>query len=164
MSACASPPLTLEPCEFAEAKAFILEHHRHHKPPQGHRFSLKATVDGKTVAVATVGRPVARHNDDGRTLEITRLCSDGTRNACSFLIGAVKRVGRAMGFKRLISYTLESEPGASWRAAGMAQTGTTPGQAWDYAGAEVMYPLLDPTATRNNAHPLGDKRRWEVKL
>lgn len=106
---------------------------------------------------------MARHQDDGRTLEITRLCTDGTKNACSFLIGAVKRAGRALGYKRLISYTLESEPGASWRASGMEQVGSVKGQAWVCAGAEPMAPLFSKD-TRNNDHPLVDKRRWEIRL
>lgn len=154
----------LRPCEFKEACAFVAQHHRHHRPPQGHRFSLKALRDGKVVGVAIVGRPVARNNQDGFTLELTRLCTDGTRNACTFLIGRVKRVGRALGYKRLISFTLEEEPGAAWRAAGMEQTGTVKGQPWRYSGAPLLWPIFDSKATRRNAHPLVDKRKWEIEL
>lgn len=152
--------MKIRPCELSEAAAFIREHHRHHRPPQGHRFSLKAVSEGRTVGVAVVGRPVGRHQQDGDTLEITRLCTDGTRNAVSFLVGAVKRAGRALGYRRLISYTLDSEPGASWRASGMEQTGTVDGQAWHYSGA----PKNLWGETRNNDHPLCDKRRWEIRL
>jgi len=146
----------LAPCELREAAAFILQHHRHHRPPQGHRFSLKAILDGRVVAVAVVGRPVARHQQDGETVEIVRLCADGTPNACSFLIGAVKRSARALGYKRVISYTLESEAGASWRAAGMSQTGMTTGGAWSGTYGE--------SKRRLNLHPLCPKRRWEIRL
>lgn len=153
--------LVLLPCELSEAKAFIRQHHRHHRPPVGHRFSLKAVADGKTVGVAVVGRPVARYLQDGETVEITRLATDGTPNACSFLIGAVKRAGRALGYRRLISYTLEEEPGASWRAAGLEQRGTVAAASWKHTGADVA-PLFG--VNRNNDHPIVDKRRWEIRL
>ena len=151
-----SAALTMRPCELREAKQFVTDTHRHHRAPQGHRFSLKATVDGKTVGVAIVGRPVARHQQDGETLEITRLCTDGTPNAVSFLVGAVKRAGRALGYKRLISYTLIEENGASWRASGMTQTGTTSGGAWSGTYGDGK--------KRANDHPLQEKRRWEIRL
>lgn len=148
--------MILKPCELKEAKAFVTELHRHHRPPQGHRFSLKAVIEDKIVGVAIVGRPVARHQDDKETLEITRLCTDGTPNACSFLIGCVKRAGRALGYKRLISYTLISENGSSWKASGMTQTGVTAGGAWSGTYGEGK--------KRANLHPLEEKRRWEIRL
>lgn len=155
--------MTLLPCELSEARAFIVKHHRHHRPPQGHRFSLKACVDGATVGVAVVGRPVGRHQQDGDTLEIVRLCTDGTRNAVSFLVGAVKRAGRALGYKRVISYTLESENGASWWASGMTQVGKTDGGAWSGTYGEPT--LFEPEGKRrSNDHPLEPKRRWEIRL
>lgn len=144
------------PCELREAKEYISLHHRHHKPPQGHRFSLKAVSGGRVVGVAVIGRPVARYQDDGQTLEITRLCTDGTPNAVSFLVGAVKRAGRALGYKRLISYTLEEENGASWRASGMTETGKTAGGAWSGTYGDGK--------KRSNVHPLTPKRRWEISL
>lgn len=146
----------------------MTEHHRHHAAPQGHKFSLRALVDDKTVGVAIVGRPVGRHQDDGTTLEITRLCTDGTRNAVSFLVGAVKRAARALGYSRLISYTLISENGASWRASGMKQTATTPGGNWTGAGTQaqrgsggIQNLLPDIIGER---YPQGEKRRWEIRL
>lgn len=153
----ATEAMMIAPCELREAAEFIRQHHRHHRPPQGHRWSLKAiNGDGQTVGIAVVGRPVGRHQQDGETVEITRLCTDGTPNAVSFLVGAVKRVARAMGFKRLISYTLESENGASWRASGMTQTGTTAGGAWSGTYGDGK--------CRANVHPLEPKRRWEINL
>ena len=77
----------IKPCELKEAKEFIRKYHRHHKPPQGHRFSLKLVDAQKTIGVIVAGRPVGRFQDDGETIEITRLCTDGTKNACSILIG-----------------------------------------------------------------------------
>lgn len=148
--------LEIRPCELREAAAFIKLHHRHHRPPQGHRFSLKAVNGDCVVGVAVMGRPVGRHQQDGETLEITRLCTDGTPNAVSFLVGAVKRAARALGWKRLISYTLESENGASWRASGMAETGRTAGGAWSGTYGDGK--------RRQNVHPLEPKRRWEIRL
>ncbi len=153
--------MEIRPCEFREACEFVTMHHRHHRKPQGHRFSMKLVDGDRTVGVAIVGRPVSRHQQDGETLEITRLCTDGTRNACSRLIGAVKRAARALGSRRLISYTLESEPGSSWSAAGMVQVGTVTGRAWTggYGG-----PTLFGRKERTNDHPLTDKRVWEIRL
>lgn len=114
--------------ELATANAFVDALHRHHKRIVGHKFSLgaMATVVGyetKLVGVAIVGRPVARGRDDGSTLEVTRLCTDGTRNACSFLYGACARATFALGYERLGTYTLQEEGGASLRAAGWRLVG-----------------------------------------
>ncbi|WP_160050812.1 XF1762 family protein [Nocardiopsis sp. FR4] len=111
--------LTLVPVPLAEAKAFIEVWHRHLKPPRGHKFSLGLIGDeGVLVAVAVVGRPVARGLDDGRTLEVTRLASDGSRNTCSMLYAASWRAARALAYRRLVTYTRADESGASLRAAG----------------------------------------------
>ena len=107
------------PIKFKDAKAFVARHHRHHRPPQGHQFSIGAFDGDRLVGVVICGRPVARRNDDGATVEITRLCVlPEVPNACSFLIGRAKRAARALCYTRMISYTLEREPGGSWRAAG----------------------------------------------
>jgi len=116
--------------QLPEANAFVKEHHRHHKPVVGHLFSIGAAKDGKIVGVAIVGRPVARMRDDGETAEVTRLCTDGTRNACSFLYGACSRAAFALGFKRIGTYILASEPGASLMGAGWRMVGETGGGSW----------------------------------
>jgi len=113
-----SEQLRIVPMTFAEACAFITAYHRHHPPPQGHKFSLGVLAAGRRVGVATVGRPVARLLDDGLTLEVTRVATDGTTNACSALYGAAWRVARHWGYRRLITYTQHGESGASVRAAG----------------------------------------------
>lgn len=111
--------LTLVPVPLAEAKVFIEVWHRHLKPPRGHKFSLGLLDDeGVLVAVAVVGRPVARGLDDGRTLEVTRVASDGTPNACSMLYGGSARAARALAYRRLVTYTRADESGASLRASG----------------------------------------------
>mgnify|MGYP001602995323 CR=1 FL=1 len=155
--------LMLEPCELAEAAEFIHLHHRHHEPPQGHRFSLKAIVDGRVVGIAVIWRPVGKGQQDGKTVEITRLCTDGTKNAVSFLVGACKRAARALGWKRMISYTLTSEYGAAWRASGMEQTGETAGGEWSGSyGPKDLLPGFEKR--RKNTHPTEPKRRWEIQL
>jgi hypothetical protein len=113
-----------------EANAFVREHHRHHKPVVFHLFSIGAAHDGKIVGVSIVGRPVARMRDDSETAEITRLCTDGTRNACSFLYGASARAAFALGFKRIGTYILASEPGTSLTAAGWSLIGERGGGSW----------------------------------
>lgn len=110
--------LELVPVDFATARTFVEGWHRHNRPPVGHKFSVGAALDGVLVGVATVGRPTAAAYDDGRTLEVTRTTTDGTRNANSFLYGACWRAARALGYRRLITYTQADESGSSLRAAG----------------------------------------------
>ena len=92
-------PLEIVPISLAEANKYVEQHHRHHKPVTGHKFSIGLSDGEKIVGVAIVGRPVARHLDDGWTLEVNRLCTDGTRNACSKLYAAAWRAARSMGYK-----------------------------------------------------------------
>ena len=122
--------LHLTKIELREANEFVAALHRHHKPVVGHKFSLGAIADGKLVGVAIVGRPVARMRDDGDTLEVTRLCTDGTRNACSFLYGASARAAFALGYHRIGTYILASEPGASLTGAGWRLMGERGGGSW----------------------------------
>ncbi len=111
--------LHIVPVAFADASEFVRAHHRHHQPPAGHKFSIGvATDDGVLRGVAMVGRPVARHFDDGLTLEVNRTATDGTPNANSALYGAAWRAARALGFQRLVTYTQLGESGASLRGAG----------------------------------------------
>lgn len=111
--------LRLVPVSFSDACEFVASWHRHHQPPIGHKFSVGvADEDGLLRGVAMVGRPVARHYDDGLTLEVNRTATDGTENANSMLYGAAWRAAKALGFSRLITYTQAGESGASLRAAG----------------------------------------------
>jgi hypothetical protein len=122
--------LSTVPLALSEANAFVAQHHRHHRPVVGHKFSIGAAMGDAIVGVAIIGRPVARMRDDGLTLEVTRLCTDGTRNACSFLYGAAARAAFALGYKRIGTYILASEPGTSLAAAGWRQIGETSGGSW----------------------------------
>lgn len=94
--------LELQPISFREACAFVTQFHRHHKPPQGHKFSIAAREGDNVVGVVIVGRPIARMTDDGWTAEVTRLATDGTKNACSILYAAAWRAARAMGYRHVV--------------------------------------------------------------
>lgn len=111
--------LRIVPVRWQDARAFVADWHRHHKPATGHKFSLGVANDrDELVGVACVGRPVASAYDDGLTLEVNRTATDGTPNANSMLYGASWRAAKALGYRRLITYTQEGETGASLRAAG----------------------------------------------
>ena len=126
------PRLQVVPCDFSEAVAFVRQHHRHHRPPVGHKFSLAVADESGTVrGVCMVGRPVARGNDDGWTVEVTTLASDGCPNACSCLYGAAWRAAKSMGYRRCITYILDSEPGVTLKAAGWKCLGQRGGGSWN---------------------------------
>lgn len=131
--------LATVPLSLAEANEFVRRHHRHHRPVVGHKFSIGAALGDQVVGVAIVGRPVSRHRDDGLTLEVTRLCTDGTENACSFLYGAAWRAAKALGFHRIGTYTLPEEGGASLRAAGWKNLYTTGRPNWSRGGRPAVH-------------------------
>lgn len=116
--------------ELAEANAFVQEHHRHHKPVRGHRFSVGVSADGVLVGVAICGRPVARSTDPKTVLEVLRVCTVGTPNACSFLYGKVARIAAELGFSKIQTFVLDSESGQSCQAAGYVRGHTTRGGSW----------------------------------
>lgn len=124
----AAMPLTRD-----KANAYIAEHHRHHKRVAGHRFIVGAELDGKLVGVAIAGRPNARMIDQYRHIEVTRLCSAGERNVCSFLYSRVSRIVRELGFSSCFTAILQSETGASLKAAGWVYVYTTSGGSWHRA-------------------------------
>lgn len=143
--------LNIQPIDFDEACLFVEQFHRHHKPPVGHKFSIAVNDGSKVVGVVIIGRPVARTLDDGWTLEVTRLCTDGTKNASSCLYSAAWRTARAMGYMRLITYTLQSESGISLLAANWKLVGTAGGGTWNRKDR----PRVDK-------HPIEQKLLWEV--
>ena len=133
-----------------DANAYVSAHHRHHGQARGHKFSLACLDDGGNLhGVAIVGRPVARMLDDGRTLEVTRLCTDGYRNACSFLYGAAARLAREAGYSRIVTYILETENGASLKASGWHMDCLTKGGSWSR-----------PSRPREDKAPTCRKVRW----
>ena len=146
--------LTVTPIDFAEANAFVAQYHRHHKPMPGCKFCIAVSDnDGKVRGVAMVGRPVARMNDTGWTLEVNRVCTDGARNACSMLYGAAWRAAKALGYKRLITYTLPEEGGSSLKASGWKLLGEAGGGTWNRPNS---------SRPRVDTHPTQTKLLWEA--
>ena len=119
------------PITFKEACEFISQHHRHHKPTVGCKFCIGLKNNDELIGVAVCGRPVSRYLDDGLTCEINRLCTDGTKNACSMLYGASCRVAKAMGYKMVVTYILQSENGASLKASNFICEGIAGGKHWN---------------------------------
>lgn len=145
--------LALVPITLAEANEFVRQHHRHSGRVVGHRFSVGVSRGDDIVGVGIAGRPVARHLDDGTTIEITRVATDGTRNACSMLYRALVRAAFALGYRAVITYTQARESGSSLRAAGwtvMAERKT--GGEWS-----------TPSRPRVNLHPRQHTLRWEIQ-
>jgi hypothetical protein len=149
------PKLTIVPLPLDEANAFVRQHHRHHNPVPGHKFSLGVADEDNVIrGVAIVGRPVARMLDNGLTLEVNRVATDGCPNACSALYGAARRACFALGYQRLVTYTLATEPGSSLRGAGwkcLGERGRPNGRSWDMPGR----PRVDK-------HPTQMKLLWEA--
>lgn len=139
----------LRPISFRAACDFIEKVHRHHKPPRGHKFSIAAEGLNGIAGVVSVGRPVSRVLDNGSIAEVTRLCTDGTPNLCSFLYGAAARTAEGMGYEKIITYILGSEPGTSLRAVGWTCEGAAGGGSWD-----------TPSRRRGDHHPLEQKVRY----
>ncbi len=144
--------MKITPIELSEANAFVSTHHRHHRPVVGHKFSI-AVSDETVRGVAIVGRPVSRHLDDGFTLEVNRCCTDGTRNACSMLYSSAWRAAKALGYSRLITYTLPEEGGASLRGAGWILIGLRGGGNWNVKSR----PRIDTLE-----HLCGQKSLWQA--
>lgn len=150
--------MIIVPITLKSAKQFVKEHHRHNKPPTGWKFGVGLQNDsGDLVGVAVAGRPSARHLDDGRTLEVTRTCTDGTKNANSMLYGAVWRAARAMGYTKCVTYTQCDESGASLRAAGFIRAKDLPARkSWAESSVKL----------RDKRDPIGNggvaRVRWEI--
>lgn len=142
----------LIPIPLDEANLFVERHHRHHQPVVGHKFSIGAAVGSEVVGVAIIGRPLARHLDNGATLEVLRVATNGYRNACSWLLARAWRATQALGFKRLVTYTLPEEGGGSLRGAGWRCVGKAGGGSWSRQGR----PRVDK-------HPKQIKIRWEME-
>lgn len=143
--------LTLIPITLREANAYVEQYHRHHRPAGGCIACVAVADDEAVRGVAIVGRPVARMLDDGWTAEVLRCCTDGARNAPSMLYGAAWRAVRALGYRKLVTYTLPEEGGASLRAAGWRLIGEAGGGSW----SRRERPRVD-------THPLEEKLRWEM--
>ena len=143
--------LLIVPCNISDAQDFVAQHHRHHGAPIGGLFAVACSLEDSVVGVAIVGRPVARMLHDGFTAEVTRLCTLGAKNAASMLYQACWRAARALGYRKLITYTLKEESGVSLLAAGWRVVGSVRGRSWHCE-----------SRPRVDKHPLQDKIRWEA--
>lgn len=148
----ARPKIRLAPITLRKANAYIAELHRHHKPARGCLICVSAISDDGIHGVAIAGRPVARMASDGYTAEVTRCCTDGTANIPSMLYRALWRAVKAVGYKKLLTYTLPEESGASLRGAGFSLIGQAGGGSWSRPGRP-----------RHDHHPVQPKQRWEIR-
>ena len=151
--------LRIRPITLKAANEYVSQFHRHNKATVGHKFSVSCWDEdsGRMVGVAIAGRPVSRVLDDGETLEILRVCTDGTRNVNSMLYGACSRCARAMGYRKVVTYTLETESGASLKAAGFKNCGWAGGGVWDTPSRRRDVLAADGGAK----YPTQKKIRWE---
>jgi hypothetical protein len=144
--------LTVIPVSLAHSKAFIALHHRHHKLLRFHKYSIGVAKQDKLVGVYIVNRPVNVHIDDGRTLEVARLCTDGTNNACSFLLSRAAQAAKALGYQRIQTYTEEEtlkSHGASIWASGWLYSHLSKGGTWNHR-----------CRPRTDKHSTGNKFCW----
>jgi len=146
--------MRIVPLELRDLNALVASLHRHHKPVQGHRFSVGLEHGGKIVGGASVGRPTARMTNQREVLEVTRLVTDGTKNACSALYSATARIGKEMGYKHIQTFILESETGASLKAAGWTFEKASDGGDW----------TRESKPNRRQDQPQCPKQRWGKKL
>lgn len=154
--------MTVVPIFQREAFEFITKVHRHHIKPVGSIFQIGLVIqsqndvfefNNKLIGVAVVGRPVARQINHALTCEVTRMCTDGSKNACSKLYSTCARIAKEMGYKKIITYILETETGVSLRASGWSFVRSTPGKSWSV-----------PSRERIDKHPLGVKHLYEKIL
>lgn len=145
--------MKIVPLTLAQANELVERLHRHHKKCQGHRFSLGLETDGVLVGAVIVGRPVARGCDPYLTAEVTRLVTNGTKNACSALYGAAARVCKEMGFTKIQTYILEEESGVSLRASGWTKVGETASGDWNHSAQYA--------GKRRTDQPMCIKHRYE---
>lgn len=156
-----SIPITLK-----EANNFVEKYHRHHGTVVGHKFSIGASINGKLVGVAIIGRPVSRFLDDGTTLEVTRLCTDGSRNVCTFLYSKAARIAKEFGYKKVITYILQSENGSSLKASGWRlEDGNCGGTNWSVPSRpREVEPMQLSFFPERRKYPDEKKKRWGKDL
>lgn len=141
------------PLELKQANAFVDRLHRHHDPVYRDKFRVGCEIGGQLAGVVQLARPVSRVLDDGQTIEVVRLCTDGTPNVCSFLYAKAARIAKEMGYSKIITYILDSENGASLKAAGWHKEADTQGGSWDC-----------PSRPRQTTAPTCKKQRWAKRL
>lgn len=146
--------MKIVPITLKTANQFVSNYHRHHKPSVGHKFSIGLNDNDKLIGVAIMGRPVARGSDDGFTIEVARLCTNGTKNACSMLYQAAARASKELGYRKIQTYILEIESGTSLKASGWIMEAITAGGQWKHTDGK----------DRRTDQPTMPKQRWVRKL
>ena len=143
------------PIELKDANEYVASLHRHHEPVHRDKFRVACIdAEGRMHGVIQAGRPVSRILDDGKTLEVVRCCTDGTRNACSFLYSRMARIAKEMGYSKIITYILDSEEGTSLKASGWMKEADTQGnRSWNC-----------PSRPRQTTSPICQKQRWSKWL
>lgn len=158
----------VRPISKTDARIFVNEHHRHNEAPtpMSIAFAVGLEVEGELVAVATAGRPVARMLDDGLTLEVSRVCvRDSHRNANSALYGAIGRAAKALGYRKLVTYTLESESGESLKASGFGEPVPIGARSWEKSNDPEKRPRYDRTLWGERRQAQDERKyRWERVL
>ena len=146
--------MTIVPITLKAANAFVATYHRHHKPTVGHKFSIGLSLNDDLIGVAIMGRPVARGSDNGFTIEVARLCTNGAKNACSMLYQAAARSSKELGYKKIQTYILQSELGTSLKASGWKMEAVTAGGQWKHTDGKK----------RRTDQPTMPKQRWVREL
>lgn len=146
--------MKIVPITLKTANAFVFNYHRHHKPSVGHKFSIGLNDDDKLIGVAILGRPVARGSDDGFTIEVARLCTNGAKNACSMLYQAAARASKELGYRKIQTYILQIESGTSLKASGWKMEAITAGGHWKHTDGKE----------RRTDQPTMPKQRWVREL
>ena len=144
------------PLTLAQANELVRRLHRHHKTVVCHRFSIGAELEGQLVGAVIVGRPAAYKTEQYRTAEVSRLVTDGTKNACSMLYQAAARAAKEIGYDRIQTFILASEPGTSLKASGWRCVGETPGKAWVRSEQRRLF--------ADEGYAVGVKTRWMREL
>jgi hypothetical protein len=142
------------PLELSALNVLVETLHGHHKAVRGHRFSIGLESNGKIVGGASIGRPTARLTNQHEVLEVTRLVTDGTANACSALYSAAARIGKAMGYRHIQTFILQSESGVSLKAAGWKFEQDSAGGSW----------TRKSKPNRRQDQPQSKKQRWGKDL
>ena len=157
--------LKIKPISLKDANAYVEENHRHHRKTQGHKFSIAVyDADDTLHGVAIVGRPLSRYLDNGETLEVLRLCTDGTHNACSKLYSTSAKICKEMGYKKIITYILNEETGTSLKASGwILEADNVGGGSWDCQSRPRQLEVAQLSLFKDNEnpkYPIGKKQRW----
>lgn len=158
--------LEAEPIELKQAQAFINQLHRHHAAAIRDKFRIAAKRDGQIVGVAQVGRPISRNLCDGYTLEVLRLCTDGSKDVCSFLYSRCARIAKEMGYRKIITYILATEPGTSLKASGWTlEDDNCGGATWENCTRTKERPVQLSMIEQKQKYPVGiTKQRWSKEL